>query len=228
MQINIAVKRLIFAALVFTTTMCAWCQTNDRNQPNSDAKSDDAFQKAFSDCTFQFSDTDHIKRASSPSNGLGYHRDGTCAYYLDTSSFDTYGGSRTSLYITNKYINEKIDQSGFIKKPDGQWKFKRESFSLGKLLKYEKLNFAKTTNDSDTTLVGRQIEHGTDQTGNPTTFEGVHVLRLSPTYAIAINMPFGPDVTPTERDEVVKDLVQIVNSVKPGGPTAPAEAQTSH
>lgn len=195
------------------------------------ADSGNITQDAFKDCSFQFINTPHITRTATTNNGLRLHGDGICSFHLSKAGFLSMGDTNVSLIIVRDYgslINQAADQSGFERKTDGDWKFIGLPFSLGKLLKYRKLSFEKINNGKDTTLVGRQMEYGTDQTGTPMTFEGVHVLRTSPTYAISINMPFDPSVSAITRNEVVKDMIQVVNSVRPAPEIPTTSTLTTH
>lgn len=125
-------------------------------------------------------------------------------------------------------ISQAMNYSGFKHKSGKDWSFVGNSFSPGKLIKYQKLSLKVIDNDEDTTLVGRQIEHRTDQTGAPMTFEGVHILRISPSYAISIDMPFDQDTPLATRDEVVKELIQLVNSVHSAPEASATPTPTAH
>jgi hypothetical protein len=226
-EMRLTIHTIILMAIVAPTLCCS----HEKDGADPTAVESSTFAKAFRNCDFQFTDTTQVNRVKKPDGGLSLHRDGACSYYLNISSFSTLGDQDVVLMIVNQYgnlINQSIAQSGFEKKSDGTWSFIGNSFSIGKLIKYQKLTFNEVNNGQDITLAGRQIEHGTDQTGTPITFEGVHVLRLSPTYAISIDMPFDASTPIATRDEVVKDLIELVDSVRSTTSASPATVQSTH
>jgi hypothetical protein len=219
-------RRAIAVFMTFATpALCSSGGTFNQNQATTKSS---ILESQFKDCDFQFIDTNQVTHSNKPNNGLSLHQEGACSYYLNIKGFRTLGDQSVTLMIVNQhgdFLNQSIAQSGFERKSDGTWGFIGNSFSAGKLLKYQKLSLEKTNNNDDVTLVGRQIEHGTDQTGTPMTFEGIHVLRLSPTYAVSVDMPFDIGTPPNIRDEVTKDIVKLVNSVHSTVSTTPATNQ---
>lgn len=212
---------LFFTALLTISATTALCSSNETTDPSPGTIQQDSFKN----CAFDFSDKAHVNHAKDANNGLKVHDDGICSFNLNIEGFHTMADEKVSLIIVSKngsLIDQAIAQSGFEKEPGDKWTFPGNAFSIGKLIKYQKRSFDTTNDKQDTTLVGRQTEHGTDQTGTPMTFEGVHVLRLSSSYAISINMPFDPSTSQATRDEVVKDLVNLVNSVHSTNSEAPS------
>lgn len=218
MNLKKAATRYLFSAIALTTLVPTLCYSYNSGSPALTQTDSTASSKSFANCDFQFSDTAHVTGEKKTDPSSDPHQGGACSYDLGIKGFHTLGDQVFWLFIvdnTGTKIDQAISYSGFKKKQNGDWSFTGHSFSIGKLIKYQKLSFDKMDNDHDITLIGRQTEHGTDQTGTPMTFEAVHVLRLSPNYAISIDMPFDPSTLQVTRDEVVKDLVQLVNSVHP-------------
>ncbi|RDS78717.1 hypothetical protein DWU98_21470 [Dyella monticola] len=78
---------------------------------------------------------------------------------------------------------------------------------------FKKLSLDRIDNDQGTTLVGRQIEKAKDQAGTLLTFEGVHILRITPSYLVSIDMPFDFNAPKEIRDDIIKDMINLVESV---------------
>lgn len=213
----------LFVTLILSTT----CYSRESQASQSESIKQDAFKN----CDFQLSNTIHITVDKKESSYSDPNQGGACSYDLGIKGFHTLGDQYFWLFIVDSSgtkIDQAIDYSGFKKKQNGNWSFIGHSFSIGKLIKYKNLSFKAINNGKDTTLVGRQIEHGTDQTGTPMTFEGVHILRISPSYAISIDMPFDQDTPLATRDEVVKELTQMVNSVHSAPEASATSTPTAH
>lgn len=211
MHAQTSILKLFRAGLFLALPFPSLCHSYEDHASDSQNISADAFKS----CSFQFNDTPHLAGPKKANSYSGSYLEGSCSYDLSIKGFHTLGDQFFWLFIVDNIgtkIDQTIDYSGF-KKKNGDWSFIGHSFSIGKLIKYQKLSFKVIDNDRDTTLVGRQIERGTDQTGTPMTFEAVHILRISPNYAISVDMPFDQGTPLSTRDEVVKELTQLVNSV---------------
>ncbi|RDS78727.1 hypothetical protein DWU98_21425 [Dyella monticola] len=82
------------------------------------------------------------------------------------------------------------------------------SFISFKNLLLEKIDWGE-----DLVLVGRQIERSKDQAGTLLALEGVRILRITPSYLVSIDMPFQPSSPKEARDDIIKDMINLVESV---------------
>ncbi|RDS78837.1 hypothetical protein DWU98_20960 [Dyella monticola] len=78
---------------------------------------------------------------------------------------------------------------------------------------FKKLSFDRIDNDQGTTLVGRQLENAKNQKGVLGVVDGVHILRITPSYLVSMDMPFFSTAPKEARDDIIKDMVNLVESV---------------
>lgn len=172
--------------------------------------------QVFEDCEFDFTDTKSITHLPPPPTGWGMHDSNGCAISLKGNGFITLGLADISLIIAQK-SDSQLDQlttsTGFQQSTDGTWKFKGNPLGSGEFTSFKKLSHQEMKNGADITLVGRQVQTGKDQGGTPLTFEGVQILRIDPDFLVSIGMAFDANTPTSKRDEIVKDLTTLVNSV---------------
>jgi hypothetical protein len=171
----------------------------------------------FQRCAFEFSDTTHVSRLSKLSPGHDYRVSGyedDCDIDLKLSGFQTLGGARVWISIMSPVkLGESAISKGFYQTVDKGWKFKGNPMGIY-FRKYRRLAMTTVENANDTTLIGRQLESGKDQAGTIGTFEGVHLLRITPDYLVSIDLPFAYSTAPSIRDSVVADLTKVVREVR--------------
>ncbi|RDS81544.1 hypothetical protein DWU98_09910 [Dyella monticola] len=80
-------------------------------------------------------------------------------------------------------------------------------------ISFKNLSFENIYRGKDVVLVGRQIERSKDQAGTLLALEGVRILRITPSYLVSIDMPFQPSSPKEARDDIIKDMVNLVESV---------------
>jgi hypothetical protein len=172
-------------------------------------------EENFKHCTFEFNETTYFSHLPSNEPDRSIEDDDFCDLRLGT------GKSRrltsvSSVWIsmlTQNKLNETIAYQGFYKDKSANWKFKGNHFWIN-FTGFKGLSFKEERSGNDLILIGRQIESGRDQANTPIVFEGVHILRITPSYLVSMDFPFDVDVSPSIRDDVVNDMVKLVESVR--------------
>jgi hypothetical protein len=109
-------------------------------------------------------------------------------------------------------LEQTATSQGFYKNNYGDWKFKGNSMGAY-FVSFKHLSLKKQQIGYDTILVGTQIENAKDQTGTPMTFEGIHILRITPSYIVCISLPFNFEIKAATRDAIIHDMIKLVESV---------------
>jgi hypothetical protein len=170
----------------------------------------------FQRCAFDFTDTKHISRLSHMSPGHDYrvsgYEDG-CDMDLKISGFHTLGDARTWLAIISPTkIDETATSKGFDRSTKSGWTFKGNPMGIY-FSKYQNITMKSVRTGGDITLIGRQMESGRDQTGTFGTFEGVHILRITPDFLVSVDLPFAYSTAASTRNSVVSELSKLVKSL---------------
>lgn len=170
--------------------------------------------KNFKGCTFDFSDSTYFSHLSAEEMGRSIGGDSDCGIRLDPGKGGRFT-SRSAVWVSMRPLNQLgqvITSQGFYKDKSGNWKFKGNPLWIN-FTGFKKLSFQEERSGDDFILIGRQIETGRDQAGTPIVFEGVHILRITPSYLVSMDLPFDVDIPSSTRDNVVNDMIKIVESV---------------
>ena len=170
----------------------------------------------FQRCAFDFIDTEHISRLSHMSPGHGYRVAGyedSCDMDLKIEGFHTLGDARTWLaVISPTRIDETATSKGFDRSAKNGWIFKGNPMGIY-FSKYKNITMKTVRTGDDITLIGRQMESGKDQAGTLGTFEGVHILRITPNFLVSADLPFAYSTAASTRNSVVLELSKMVKSL---------------
>jgi hypothetical protein len=168
-------------------------------------------KKIFETCAFDFSDTGRLShRPPGSDDRLTGYRD-FCGIDLKFDRRYTPVTTVAIIMYDSKQLKDQAASQGFYKVKD-DWKFKGNPLWIN-FTGFKKLSFQEERNGDDFILIGRQIETGRDQAGTPIVFEGVHILRITPSYLVSMDLPFDVDIPSSTRDNVVNDMIKIVESV---------------
>jgi hypothetical protein len=171
----------------------------------------DHFKKIFETCAFDFSDTGRLShRPPGSDDRLTGYRD-FCGIDLKFDRRYTPVTTVAIIMYDSKQLKDQAASQGFYKVKD-DWKFKGNPLWIN-FTGFKKLSFQEERSGDDFILIGRQIETGRDQAGTPIVFEGVHILRITPSYLVSMDLPFDVDIPSSTRDNVVNDMIKIVESV---------------
>lgn len=121
--------------------------------------------------------------------------------------------------------------AGFERSPDkpDQWLFEGRKDVLYKS-RFLKRSFTHAKEGDDDLLVGHQLVHGYSVQGGLFDLPGIHILRLTPQFAISVELNFSPmsdelsvEAYKQRLDTYSRELVEIVKSIQPtpgqSGPT---------
>lgn len=170
--------------------------------------------KNFERCTFDFIDTAYFSQRPLGARVRTFGDDTGCSVHLEHDKRGRFT-STTSVLVSILPLNQLgqvITSQGFYKDKSGNWKFKGNPLWIN-FTGFKKLSFQEERSGDDFILIGRQIETGRDQAGTPIVFEGVHILRITPSYLVSMDLPFDVDIPSSTRDNVVNDMIKIVESV---------------
>jgi hypothetical protein len=210
--IGLAAYTVVLMAMIASTL----CYSHEKDGAGPAAVELSAFAEAFENCKFAFIDTQSIKHLPPPPQGWGMQDSNGCTINLKANGFITLGLSDITLIIAQK-TDDQLDQltssTGFQRAPDGTWKFNGNALGAVEFVSFKKLSHQEIKSGTGTTLVGRQIQTGKDQAGTPLTFEGVQIFRIDPNFFVAVGMAFDANVPVSKRDDAVKDLTNLVDSV---------------
>ncbi len=155
---------------------------------------------------------------------------GTC--FIDLKSSVDVSVERISLIFSPISRIEKscciVDFRRNLEKPD-QWLFEGRKDVLYKS-RFLKRSFTHEKEGDDELLVGHQLVHGYSVQGGLFDLPGIHILRLTPQFAISVELNFSPmsdelsvEAYKQRLDTYSRELVEIVKSIQPtpgqSGPT---------
>lgn len=170
--------------------------------------------KNFEHCTFNFNDTTYFSHLPPDEPGSSIEDDDSCAIRLNSEKNGTYTDMISvwvSMFTPNQ-LEKIMSSQGFYKDKMGDWKF--NGYPMGVyFVSFKNFLFEQRKFGDDTILVGRQIENAKDQAGTPMTFEGVHILRVTPLYLVSMDFAFEFQLESATRDALVNDMIKLVESV---------------
>lgn len=168
----------------------------------------------FEQCNFTFANSEYFSLRPAWARVRSSSDRDYCSLYMDTQKIRNYT-PKTSVWITilsHLQIEEIANAQGFYKESGETWKFKGSSLGIY-FVSFKKLSLEQQKVGNDLILIGRQIERAKDQVGTPITFEGVHILRITPTYLVRMDLPFYFETKASTRDAIVKDMIKLVEGV---------------
>lgn len=133
-------------------------------------------------------------------------------------------------YPRNKNLDDEVSL-GFSRVPGqpGQWRFEGTKEILSEGLIIER-SFTQEKTGEEVLLVGHQLQRGTMPSGGITELPGIRILRLTPQFAISVDLNFEPMTTglsvkayKQRLETTSQELVEIVKGLQPtpgqAGPT---------
>jgi hypothetical protein len=136
-----------------------------------------------------------------------------CDIDLKISNFKTLGDERVWIALLSlEKLEETAASKGFHADPARGWEFAGNPMGIY-FKHFKKLSFETEQRDGGVTLIGRQTETAADRAGSSGVFEGVHILRITRTHIVSVDLPFAYKTPAKTRGMVVRDLVNLVNSV---------------
>jgi hypothetical protein len=169
----------------------------------------------FEDCTFDFSDTAYFYHLSRKVAFRTSSDDIYCSMHLnfDANAYFTPLSDIRLTVLSLRQAEQVMAAQGFYKNKTGNWEFEGSSLGIY-FVSFKHLSLEQRRVGNDLVLIGRQIESAKDQVGTPMTFEGVHILRITPTYLVRMDLPFDFETNASTRDAIVNDMIKLVESVR--------------
>jgi len=199
-------NRLLKSSLLLCTLWSGLSLTAFGARGESEGKVDGTVVgNVFQRCAFDFINTEHISRLSDMPPGHDYRVAGyedSCDVDLKIDGFYTLGDARTWLAIISPTkIGETAASQGFDRSAKNGWTFKGNPMGIH-FSKYKNITMKTVRTGDDITLIGRQMESGKDQAGTYGTFEGVHILRITPNFLVSVDLPFAYSTAASTRNSV--------------------------
>ncbi|RDS78722.1 hypothetical protein DWU98_21440, partial [Dyella monticola] len=167
----------------------------------------------FETCTFDFKDTKYFSHVEKKDALKPITSGDGCI--LDIHAMGNIYNADSDIWISvssTHDLDQVIAYQGFFKNEAGEWVFNGKPMRTS-FISFKHLSLGRIYREDGLILVGRQVEKSKDQKGTLLTFEGVHILRITQSYLVSMDMPF-IFYTPKEtRDDVIKDMVNLVGSV---------------
>lgn len=171
-------------------------------------------KKNFESCTFDFSDTTYFSHLSPKESGRSVGSGSGCGIRLDpekSGRFTSMSSVWVSIFPLNQ-LEQATASQGLYKDDAGNWKFMGNPMGIY-FVSFKRISLEQQKNGNDTILIGRQIENAKDQNGHLMTFEGIHILRITPKYLVTMDFSFEFQLPKATMDALVNDMVKLMESV---------------
>jgi hypothetical protein len=209
-------KNFIFSSFVLIFISATSLLANDSLAYDGEARpgiSSNVSGSTFTECNFDFSDETHVTHLPTEANKkLAY--DNLCTIYLEFNLHGHYTNA-ASVWVSMlsaDQLDETAAYNGFYLDKNKSWRFKGAPLQAG-YLKFRKISFNHIRCIDEITLIGRQKELAKDQSGSRGIFDGIRILRVTPTYLVSMNLSFAYR-TPVEMQEAItRDVISLVQSV---------------
>ena len=230
-RLHTATRKMTFAVLICIAFILAEPPTSRAQQARS-ATDSSSRSEVFKTCSFDADDGVRISYhagtvragSSEPPFSMCFarpqlKRDVSSAKRSGLHNRDGYvtlnGEGSISVIISAKTTDaiEEFDGAGFRKGPDGKWSFHGNPVTTGEV-KFKELRTTALPEAGGITLVGRQIELGFTQTGAPISFLAAFIVRETADFFVETSIAFDPKVSPQIGDLYIRDLINIVQSVR--------------
>lgn len=138
-----------------------------------------------------------------------------CTINFSPLQFNTAGGMKVILLIMpKKDVQESAASAGFKSAHGNDWSFSGYAFA-NPPYRYSNITLSKDENESDLTLIGRQIESATSSQGDPIILDGISIFRIAPTFLVSTQLSFESDTPEAIRKSVESELINAVENLQP-------------